>query len=97
MGFYIQGPTMGKVKFLIDEYKAQVFLKPDKFSDIPKGFVLICVVSNGPFEAAAIIYSENEFQAFAQPTDTRPKTCLIMDIKKAIELSGIPPDMIQNT
>lgn len=34
---------------------------------------LVCVMDNGPFEAAAYIYSESELRAFTQPSDTRPK------------------------
>ena len=37
---------------------------------------LVCVVNNGPFEAAGYMYSENEFNQFARP-DGRDKIWLV--------------------
>jgi hypothetical protein len=47
---------------------------------------LICVVDNGLFEAAGYCYSEDEFRAFTDPTDHRPKVWLVHP--KAKELAG---------
>lgn len=45
----------------------------------------MCVVDNGPFEAAAIGYDEKELDRFKRPDD-RPKRWLILTKAKAIEL-----------
>ena len=37
---------------------------------------LVCVVDNGPFTAAAYVYSERELQAFNSPDDWRAKVWL---------------------
>jgi hypothetical protein len=47
---------------------------------------LVCVVENGPFDAAAFCFSENEFTQFNNPYDSRPKHWLIYE--HAEELSG---------
>ena len=63
-------PTLGKFEKLIEDGAVQI--------DKPKEWVenLVCVVANGPFEAAAWCYNPFEFAAFA-PFDGRPKGWLI--------------------
>lgn len=50
------------------------------------GKTLICVVSNGPFEAAAVCDTEREFRAFREP-DGRYKVWLEMDSATVAELT----------
>ncbi len=40
---------------------------------------LVCVVSNGLFEAAGYAYCPEEMNAFNLPNDTRPKQWLIVE------------------
>ena len=40
---------------------------------------LVCVVENGPFDAAAFMYSQKEMEEFNDPNDFRPKTWLIVE------------------
>ena len=89
MGYYIQTPgnNTGKADIICKEYKAKKILRPESWSEIFPNEGLICVVSNGLFEAAAFCYDEDEFKAFNDPIDTRPKTWLVMDRKKAEQLS----------
>lgn len=88
MGFYIQGPPLGKVGFIESEYGAEVLSgPPSSFDEVPENKGLICVVSNGPFEAAGFCFSASEFDAFTHP-DTRPKTWLLMDLEEAKRASG---------
>ena len=47
---------------------------------------LVCVVENGPFDAAAYIYSLSELLAFDNPNDARKKRWIIY--KYAPILSG---------
>lgn len=74
MGYYIETPmNKGKAEYLVREYGAEEIEAFD-WSDVPEDKALICVVDNGPFEAAAVAYSEREFQAFAAPDDVGEST-----------------------
>jgi len=42
-------------------------------ADIPKGFVLVCLVNNGYFTAAGVIENEQELEADQDPRDPRLK------------------------
>ena len=88
MGFYIDGPAKGKAPFLRSEYDAEFINEPVSFKDIPKDKALICVVDNGPFEAAGFAFDNREFEVFSAPGDPRPKRWMIMDREKAVELTG---------
>jgi hypothetical protein len=84
MGYYIQGDgPHHKAEFIIDKYAGQLMLDP-VFLDPAKGFVTVCVVNNGPFEAAAVAYSQEEFDAFNDPTDYRPKVWLKVPTNQAV-------------
>lgn len=88
MGYYIDHLPDGTR--LHNRYKAAQLImcideaiaipEPDKF--IPD---LVCVVNNGPFDAAGYAYSEEEMNHFKLPDD-RPKQWLI--VPGAAELSG---------
>jgi hypothetical protein len=88
MGSYINtGTTKGKVKIICEKYGGEIIEKPFYFSDIPEDKALLCVVDNGPFEAAAYCYSESEFLAFSDPQDYRMRTWMTIDKKKAEEIA----------
>lgn len=54
MGYYVPGPNHGKADHIVKNHGGQVVAKPAKFADIPADKALICVMNNGPFEAAEI-------------------------------------------
>lgn len=88
MGHYIQGPAKGKVPFICSNYGARVISISEAFDVILDGKeACICVVDNGPFEAAGLLYDTKEFSAFMNPTDSRPKQFLAMNKQKAYELA----------
>jgi len=60
---------------------------PTSFDKVPEKMALICVVNNGPFEAAGYCFDEREFECFTHP-DPRPRTWLLMDLEKARKISG---------
>lgn len=73
MGFYLQPPTLHrKADYLIAHHGAQLIFDPVFHAG---EFTTVCVVDNGPFEAAGIAYSEEELAAFATPT-IRPRIWL---------------------
>ncbi len=85
MGYYIETPEpLHKALQLVLATDAETITKPTW--PPPKDKALVCVVENGIFDAAAICFSAHEFEAFNWPSDRRPKTWLIMDKSKAIEL-----------
>ena len=94
MGYYIQVPEhKGKAQQIADLYGGMILLNcPNSFNQVPEGKAFICVVDNGPFEAAAFCYSKREFEEFSSPDSmtrpSRPRTWLIMDWDKACELTG---------
>lgn len=78
MGYYINTkrngtylPARGKADILIAE-GAKEIQPPITFQP-----GLICVVNNGPFEAAGHCYSEQEMREFNDPFDRRPKRWLV--------------------
>ncbi|MFW5804755.1 MAG: hypothetical protein ACOCWG_05950 [bacterium] len=87
MGFYIDGPTLGKVDFIKKKYDGEIVSRPNNFNDIPPNKALICVVNNGFFEAAGFCFDEFELKSFLSPSDERPKTWMLIDLGKAMELT----------
>jgi len=74
----------GKLLALVDNEGAMIIPPPTVF-DPTKAF--ICIVDNGPFEAAAFTYNQDELDEF-QYDDGRPKDWCVMDLARAKELSG---------
>ena len=87
MGFYIEGPAKGKVSFITVEHGGMVISEPKSFKDVPEDLGLICVVDNGPFEAAGYAFNEREFDCFRVP-DGRPRTWMTMEKKSVEKLTG---------
>lgn len=82
MGMYIQGPAKGKAEALVDLGVAEAILFgtiPKTLADLPAGKSLVCVVDNGHFDAAAYMYSEQEYKDWQRPEDKRPKRWLFVD------------------
>lgn len=89
MGYYIQTPkNTNKVTQICQIYDAIQIDRPKNYSDIPDDMGLIVIVDNGIFEAAGFIFSEREFNDFLSPRDNRYKWYVLMDRKKAEQLSG---------
>jgi len=82
MGYYIPNDRP------IQNYGATQIEKPKSFNDIPEGQALICELDNFMFKANGLCYSKNEFEAFGEPSDTRPKKWFLMDKDKAHKLAG---------
>ena len=92
MSHYIKGPNNGKVMMLVDRENATILpgvaAAKQAFSE---GMGVICVAHNGNFEAAAFADCMSQLEYYAKP-DGRPRTWLAMDLKRAFELSGFPPE-----
>jgi len=89
MGYYIEtGCLSGKAKSICDRYDAIIIPQPESFHAIPPDLAIICVIDNGPFEAAGYCYSPREFEEFSDPMDSRRKTWLLIDKKLAEDLTN---------
>ena len=89
MGFYIQVPEhFGKAEQIEALYDGMIIPKPNSFDLIPLNMALIVVVRNQQFEAAGFAYDEEEFVAFTDPGDLRPKKFVLINRVMASELSG---------
>ena len=80
MGYYInqtsdgtQLEPLGKAAALVAD-GATYTTSSEGFQDN-----LVCVVNNGPFEAAVYVFSEREFMDFNLPGDRRTKQWLIYE------------------
>ncbi len=75
MGYYIEVPeNKGKAEQLVALHGATILKqRPATFEDIPEGQALICIMDNGPFEAAALCYSSEELDAFDAQDDIGPE------------------------
>ncbi len=89
MGYYIEVPQVhGKAQQIIDIHGAELLKRvPMSVRDVPEDKAIICVVDNGPFEAAAFAFDDLELREFAKP-DPRPRQWLLMDRTTACKLSG---------
>ena len=86
MGYYIEVPqNKGKAQQLVELYGAEILPAAPEFWH--KDPAIICVVDNGPFEAAGFCYDSQELSFFKDP-DNRPRIWLTMDYKKVCELTG---------
>lgn len=89
MGYYIETPQrIEKALQLVKLHGGVVVPKPASFADVPADKALICVIQNGFFDAAGLLYSESEFQEFTDSRDFRPKTYVLLDKVLAHRLSG---------
>ena len=91
MGMYIEGPAKGKAKMLLEQHGAVRLDGPaDAWLALGEGHDVVCVVDNGPFEAAGVMTGPEELDAFSRPDDLRPKTWLRLPHGKARQLAGAP-------
>lgn len=72
MGFYVNTPNQDKAVWLKANAVKQFTTTP-RYEATGPGELLVCLVNNGPFTAAAVIVNKHEYDAFTQPTDGRPK------------------------
>lgn len=68
---------------------------PPEFSDIPNDCLLVCMVDNGPFTAAAagVCIDKQEYSAFTYNKDHRPKVWFIVT---KVKLVGVCPEILED-
>lgn len=89
MGYYINTPNnKQKAEQICRDVKmAKIVPEPLSYDCVAPSLGIICIVDNGPFEAAGFCYSEQEFEEFKRE-DGREKTWVLMPRKIAERLSG---------
>lgn len=96
MGYYIEGPRLGKESFLRANYGATSWapLHPPEWEEIDDTEAIICAVDNGAFEAAAYCFDPIELHYFSHPheDDVRPRKFLLMSKEIANRLTGFKPN-----
>lgn len=91
MGYYLQAPTnFNKADFLCSEYGGKIITvaEAETLMADPEAIAVVCVVNNGPFEAAAYCHSAAEFKEFSRPEDRRPKVWLRFDNVSAVRTAA---------
>jgi len=86
MGMYIN-PTDGRTKeeFLEEEgIYLNTFILPDAFDTLDKDDILVCLVDNGMFTAAAVCYNKSEFDIFRLDNSGRPMKWYFIERKVII-------------
>ena len=88
MGYYIEVPkNHNKAKQIVEMYGGEILSKVPVWEELKSEEAAICVIDNIDFEAAGFAYSKQELKEFSDPRDNRFKTWVIMDRKKAEELT----------
>lgn len=87
MGAYINPENETKEEFLARE-GTRVTTSAAEMGNLP-GEMMVCLVNNGIFTAAAVAYSQREIEEFADPEDRRMKVWFSVPIEKLLEVSDV--------
>jgi hypothetical protein len=85
MGIYLNPRDCSKEQFL-DENAIEVNLADAQRHVFGGADVLVILVDNGPFTAAAVATSPQEMNTFLNPNDYRPKQYFIIEKQKIYPL-----------
>ena len=77
MGVYINPSKMTKEQWLLENATE---VRIPTMEDVPEDSMIICLVDNGPFKAAAVAYNSREFTEFTRSDDNRPKKFYVASI-----------------
>lgn len=86
MGFYLDLQPTEMAMQLKRDHGAQLVLRPLHFADVPADKTLICVIENGPRDAAGIIFDQAELDRFAYDGTTRARTWLLVDTARIVQM-----------
>lgn len=93
MGYYVNHPAMPKELFLNME-GLELDYQPT-WPPCDPSLALVCLVDNGPFTAALVVYGKGEFEEANRPSDPRPKRWFLLNRADAIKFSGIKADYFE--
>lgn len=90
MGCYVNPQGMTKEKWLKANAESESVMDVPDF--VPDDCLIVCLVDNGPFTAAAVGYSERELEYFKSPNDLRPKKWYVVQKVKLVSVLN-PSDL----
>ena len=88
MGYYIETPEKFrqlKAMWIGTNMRALYISGKPSQADVPEGYVPVCVVDAGHWDAAGIAVDEQEAERFANPIDSREKEWLLVPIEEVIK------------
>ncbi len=85
---YINPKGMSKEHFL-NEYGIEVDLSDLVGYDFSSRDVVVCLVDNGPFRAAAVIADLRDYEEFTSPMDLRPKKYFLVGVDELRNVAGL--------
>ena len=90
MGYYLQGPNLGKADYLLATHSEikEVTQDEAEFFRCEDITGIVVVVENGTFDAAVYVFDDAEFEDFTLSDDLRPKRFLSGPRELLEELSG---------
>lgn len=96
MGYYIEtDSSRNKANWIESNLNAVQCLNASTAkATASKDNIPVCVVDNGFFEAAAIIYSRREFDSVNRSDDYRPKTWLLVPVAELVGKNYIDPSVL---
>jgi hypothetical protein len=97
VGYYIEtGQPKNKAAALQKNFDALDITVDEAEFFIKEGMgAVVCVVDNGPFEAAAYCHNLDEFRVFNDSRDTRPRRWLLIeDVAKVHAATGYRGDAV---
>jgi hypothetical protein len=95
MGYYINPLSGTKEEFLEREATPFTMSKEVRYADIEPDKALVCLMNNGPFTAAGIVYRQRELEEMTLPTDLRPKKWFTISRDKLWAVSSILPNYFE--
>lgn len=88
MGYYVNPKNESKESFLQREGIVAPRIPKTTWESVPKGFLPVALVNNGPFTAAGIAFCARELEAFTGLDDNRPRQLFMVKIEKLIPVAG---------
>jgi hypothetical protein len=93
MGIYINPPNVAskaaKVAYIAERSKPITASEFRAWEPGKEGKFAVCVVDNGPFNAAGVAYDKREAEAFTTPEEWRPQQFFLMPLEA---MRGCLPD-----
>ena len=86
MGCYVNPTNESKESFLNREGKE---VEKPAYGEQAQDEQFVCLVDNGLFTAAAILYNEGEVDAFTRPEDRRKRKFYLVNTEKLFEVSPL--------
>lgn len=90
MGCYINPKNNGDKEYWLNSHGTKIVRENiDSFKDRPEGKLPVILLDNGLFHAAGVAFSQEEWEVFSNPSDSRPKKYFYVPISELKEVSPL--------